>query len=34
MMTAPAANIREHRALALGWALRTMTKSGMQARMS
>ena len=34
MMTAPAANIREHRAVALGWALRTMTKSGMQARMN
>jgi hypothetical protein len=34
MMTAPAASIREHRALAPGWALRTMTKSGMQARMS
>ena len=34
MMTAPTANIREHRALALSWALRTMTKSSMQARMS
>ena len=33
-MTAPTANIREHRALALGWTLRTMTKSSMQARMS
>ena len=33
-MTGPAANIREHRALALSWALRTMTKSGMQTRMS
>jgi hypothetical protein len=34
MMTAPAAIIREYKALALGWALRTMTKSSMQERMS
>jgi hypothetical protein len=33
-MTAPTANIREHKALALGWAVRTMTTSSMQARMS
>jgi hypothetical protein len=34
MMTASAVNIREHRAVALDWALRTMTKSSLQARMS
>jgi hypothetical protein len=34
MTTAPTANIREYSAVALDWALRTMTKSSLQAKMN